>query len=158
MNGDELYDAVIVATPAHVAGELLDGVDHELARNLLEITYSSSVTVTLGYYKQQLAKLPPGLASWCLAAKARGCWPAPSSTTNFLIARRRTRAYCAASWAAHATRRCSALNDDEMLKTVRQELHEHRKAGFPADLLARLPLARSHGAVRARTHCARGAD
>ncbi len=28
--------------------------------NLLDITYSSSVTVTLGYYKDQLAKLPPG--------------------------------------------------------------------------------------------------
>jgi len=60
MNGDERYDAVIVATPAHVAGELLDGVDRALARNLLDITYSSSVTVTLGYYKQQLAKLPRG--------------------------------------------------------------------------------------------------
>ena len=60
MNGDERYDAVILAAPAHVAGALLDGVDHELARNLLDITYSSSVTVTLGYYKEQLAKLPPG--------------------------------------------------------------------------------------------------
>ena len=38
MNGDERYDAVILATPANVAGELLDPVDHELARNLLSIT------------------------------------------------------------------------------------------------------------------------
>ena len=60
MNGDERYDAVILATPANVAGTLLDGVDRELSRNLLDITYSSSVTVTLGYYKEQLAKLPPG--------------------------------------------------------------------------------------------------
>ena len=60
MNGDERYDAVILATPANVAGELLDGVDRALARNLLDITYSSSVTVTLGYYKQQLARLPRG--------------------------------------------------------------------------------------------------
>jgi len=60
MNGDQRYDAVVVATPAHVAGELLDSIDRELARNLLDITYSSSVTVTLGYYKQQLAKLPHG--------------------------------------------------------------------------------------------------
>lgn len=60
MNGDERYDGIILATPAHVAGELLDGVDRELARQLLKITYSSSVTVTLGYYRQQLAKLPPG--------------------------------------------------------------------------------------------------
>ncbi len=60
MNGDEQYDAVILAAPANVAGELLDGVDRGLARNLLDITYSSSVTVTLGYYKEQLAKLPHG--------------------------------------------------------------------------------------------------
>jgi oxygen-dependent protoporphyrinogen oxidase len=60
MNGDERYDAVILATQANVAGTLLDGVDRGLARNLLDITYSSSVTVTLGYYKDQLAKLPPG--------------------------------------------------------------------------------------------------
>ena len=60
MNGDERYDAVILATPANVAGTLLDGVDRALSRNLLDITYSSSVTVTLGYYKEQLAKLPPG--------------------------------------------------------------------------------------------------
>jgi oxygen-dependent protoporphyrinogen oxidase len=60
MNGDERYDAVILATPANVAGQLLDGVDQELAHSLLGITYSSSVTVTLGYYKEQLAKLPPG--------------------------------------------------------------------------------------------------
>jgi oxygen-dependent protoporphyrinogen oxidase len=60
MNGEERYDAVILATQANVAGTLLDGVDRELARNLLDITYSSSVTVTLGYYKDQLAKLPPG--------------------------------------------------------------------------------------------------
>ena len=60
MNGEERFDAVLIATPANVAGTLLDGVDRGLARNLLDITYSSSITVTLGYYKQQLAGLPPG--------------------------------------------------------------------------------------------------
>jgi oxygen-dependent protoporphyrinogen oxidase len=60
MNGDECFDAVILATPANVAGTLLDGVDRGLARNLLDITYSSSITVTLGYYLDQLKGLPPG--------------------------------------------------------------------------------------------------
>jgi oxygen-dependent protoporphyrinogen oxidase len=60
MGDEERYDAVILATPANVAGTLLDGVDRSLARNLLDITYSSSVTVTLGYYKEQLTHLPPG--------------------------------------------------------------------------------------------------
>jgi oxygen-dependent protoporphyrinogen oxidase len=60
MNGDERFDAVLIATPANVAGTLLDGVDRGLSRNLLDITYSSSVTVTLGYYLDQLKALPPG--------------------------------------------------------------------------------------------------
>jgi oxygen-dependent protoporphyrinogen oxidase len=60
MNGDERFDAVLIATPANVAGTLLDGVDRSLSRNLLDITYSSSVTVTLGYYMDQLKALPPG--------------------------------------------------------------------------------------------------
>jgi len=60
MNGDERYDAVILATPANAAGTLLDGVNRGLARDLLDITYSSSVTVALGYYKDQIKKLPPG--------------------------------------------------------------------------------------------------
>ncbi len=60
MNGDESFDAVVLATPANVAGTLLDGVDRGLARNLLDIPYSSSVTVTLGYYMDQLKRLPSG--------------------------------------------------------------------------------------------------
>ncbi len=60
MNGEERFDAVLLATPANIAGTLLDGVDRDLARNLLDITYSSSVTVTLGYYMDQLKVLPSG--------------------------------------------------------------------------------------------------
>lgn len=60
MSGDETFDAVILATPANVAGSLLEAVDAELANDLLGVTYSSSVTVALGYYRNQLAGLPPG--------------------------------------------------------------------------------------------------
>src|SRR5664279_390706 len=54
MGGSENFDAIIVATPANVAGALLEAVDRELADDLLGITYSSSVTVTLGYHMDQL--------------------------------------------------------------------------------------------------------
>src|SRR5271165_2671237 len=60
MGGTEVFDAVIVATPANVAGALLEGVDRDLADDLQGITYSSSVTLTLGYHKDQLRHLPPG--------------------------------------------------------------------------------------------------
>jgi protoporphyrinogen/coproporphyrinogen III oxidase len=60
MGGDSYYDAVVVATPANIAGALLEAVDAGLAQDLLGVTYSSSVTVALGYYMDQLRHLPPG--------------------------------------------------------------------------------------------------
>ena len=60
LGSDEHYDAVILCTPANVAGTLLEAVDDDLANDLQGITYSSSVTVTLGYHMDQLRHLPPG--------------------------------------------------------------------------------------------------
>jgi len=121
-NGEERYDAVIVATAANVAGELLDGVDRELAHNLLGVTYSSSVTVTLGYYKQQLAKLPPGfgflvprsegtrmLACTFVHNKFPHRAPADKGILRCFLGGARDEAVL-------------SLSDDEMLKTVRSEL------------------------------------
>jgi oxygen-dependent protoporphyrinogen oxidase len=58
--GDGYYDAVVLATPANVAGALLEPIDAGLANDLLGVTYSSSVTIALGYYMDQLRHLPPG--------------------------------------------------------------------------------------------------
>jgi len=60
MGRDEMFDAVVLATPANVAGALLESVDRDLAEDLFGITYSSSVTVTLGYHMDQLKHMPPG--------------------------------------------------------------------------------------------------
>ena len=54
------FDAVIIATPAHAAADLLESTDENLARDLSEIKYSSSVTVTLGYDEKVRRALPPG--------------------------------------------------------------------------------------------------
>jgi oxygen-dependent protoporphyrinogen oxidase len=54
------FDAVIVATPAHVASFVLQAADENLARELGEIQYSSSVTVALGYDEKVRRSLPPG--------------------------------------------------------------------------------------------------
>ena len=60
MGGSEVFEAAIIATPANIAGALLESVDRDLADDLLGVTYSSSVTVTLGYHTDQLRGLPPG--------------------------------------------------------------------------------------------------
>ena len=54
------FDAVIIATPAHAAAGMLQTADEKLARDLGEINYSSSVTVTLGYDEKVRRALPPG--------------------------------------------------------------------------------------------------
>jgi oxygen-dependent protoporphyrinogen oxidase len=54
------FDAVIVATPAQAAAAVLQAADESMARDLSEIQYSSSVTVTLGYDETVRRSLPPG--------------------------------------------------------------------------------------------------
>jgi oxygen-dependent protoporphyrinogen oxidase len=52
----EEFDAVLVATPAHVAAELLREASPQLAGQLAGIRYSSSVTVALGYEAAKLSE------------------------------------------------------------------------------------------------------
>jgi len=54
------FDGVIIATPAGAAAELLEGAGPELAAELRSISYSSSLTVALGYEQAVRAALPPG--------------------------------------------------------------------------------------------------
>jgi protoporphyrinogen/coproporphyrinogen III oxidase len=54
------FDAVIVATPAWAAADLVCGVDAELGKALDEIPYSSSITVNLIFDGIDLDPLPPG--------------------------------------------------------------------------------------------------
>ena len=54
------FDAVIVATPAPAASVVLHAADENLSRELGDIQYSSSVTVSLGYDEKVRRSLPPG--------------------------------------------------------------------------------------------------
>jgi oxygen-dependent protoporphyrinogen oxidase len=54
------FDAVILATPARVAAELLGMASPELASELRGIQYTSSVTVTFGCDRGVRMSLPPG--------------------------------------------------------------------------------------------------
>lgn len=54
------FDAVIIATPTHAASAVLQSADENLSRDLGDIKYSSSVTVTLGYDENVRRSLPPG--------------------------------------------------------------------------------------------------
>jgi oxygen-dependent protoporphyrinogen oxidase len=56
----EDYDALIMATPAWVAGELLAPVDDALGADLRSIPYSSSITINLICDEAKIGTLPEG--------------------------------------------------------------------------------------------------
>ena len=58
--GTEFFDAVILGVPTAAAGSFLRDVDRSLARELGEIRYSSSITVSFIYNEKVVAALPPG--------------------------------------------------------------------------------------------------
>ena len=58
--GVESFDALVLAAPAQLAGRLISGAAPTLANELLEISYSSSVTVTAIYNRADLHNVPPG--------------------------------------------------------------------------------------------------
>jgi oxygen-dependent protoporphyrinogen oxidase len=58
--GVESFDALVLAAPAQLAGRLLSGTAPTLANELLDISYSSSVTVTAIYNRSDLRNVPPG--------------------------------------------------------------------------------------------------
>ena len=60
-NGDiQAFDALILATPANIAGGLLANIDNCLSADLASIPYSSSATVILVYDIADLKNLPGG--------------------------------------------------------------------------------------------------
>jgi protoporphyrinogen/coproporphyrinogen III oxidase len=58
--GRERYDALILALPAWTAGGLLRPTHHALGEALQGVPYSSSITVTLGFQRDDLRNLPLG--------------------------------------------------------------------------------------------------
>ncbi|HVJ09434.1 MAG TPA: protoporphyrinogen oxidase [Acidisarcina sp.] len=65
------FDALVVATQAWAAGSLLAGVDAQLGKDLGDIPYSSSITVTLGYAETDLASSPDGFGFLIPASENR---------------------------------------------------------------------------------------
>ena len=122
--GEELFDAVIVATPANVAGVLLDGVDAGLARNLLGVTYSSSVTVTLGYYKQQLAALPPGFGFLVPRSEGRRMLACTFVHNKFPHRAPANKGILRCFLGGARDEEVLSLSDEEIVATVRRDLRE----------------------------------
>ena len=66
-----VFDAVVIATPAWAAANLLNGTDSEISSVLGEIPYSSSVTMNLVYDGNDLDPLPEGFGFLVPAVEKR---------------------------------------------------------------------------------------
>jgi oxygen-dependent protoporphyrinogen oxidase len=65
------FDAVVLATPAWMSGSLLGEIDGGLGKDLTDIPYSSSITVTMGYDEPDLGDLPDGFGFLVPASENR---------------------------------------------------------------------------------------
>jgi oxygen-dependent protoporphyrinogen oxidase len=124
MGNAEYYDAVVVATPANVGGALLEAVDSSLASDLLGITYSSSVTLTLGYYKEQLTHLPPGFGFLVPRSEGTRMLACTFVHNKFPHRAPENTGLLRCFLGGARDEAVLSLSDDELLATVRGELDE----------------------------------
>ena len=122
MGDDEYYDAVVLATPANVAGALLEAVDAKLASDLHGISYSSSVTVTLGYYMDQLKHLPPGFGFLVPRSEGTRMLACTFVHNKFPHRAPADRGILRCFLGGARDEAVLSMSDDELLRTVRDEL------------------------------------
>jgi oxygen-dependent protoporphyrinogen oxidase len=124
MGGNEVFDAVIVATPANVAGALLEGVDRDLADDLLGVTYSSSVTVTIGYPLEELRHIPPGFGFLVPRSEGRRMLACTFVHNKFPHRAPEDKGILRCFLGGARDEAVLTLTDDEIVDTVRRELSE----------------------------------
>jgi oxygen-dependent protoporphyrinogen oxidase len=120
----EEFDAVILAIPAYAVAELLASAGAELAAELKEIRYSSSVTVILGYDKSVRAALPVGFGFLVPRAENRRVLAATFLHNKFPNRAPQDRALVRCFLGGTRDEEIMQSSDDEILALVRRELQE----------------------------------
>jgi oxygen-dependent protoporphyrinogen oxidase len=120
----ELYDAVIVASPAWAASVLLGPVDAALAEELGAIPYSSSMTVNLVYDEAELGKLPDGFGFLVPSSEGRAMLACTFVHRKFLGRTQPGKAVLRAFLGGARNEALLAETDEALVQTVRRELNE----------------------------------
>ncbi len=120
----ELYDAVIMASPAWTAGVLLGGVDPLLGEELGGIPYSSSITVNLIYDEDQLGQLPEGFGFLVPAVEGRAMLACTFAHRKFLGRTPTGKAVLRAFLGGMKNDHLLAETDAALVGRVRRELSE----------------------------------
>jgi len=118
------FDAVIVATPAWVAAELLARVDAALAEELRGVPYSSSITVNLVYDESRLGRLPEGFGFLVPAIEGRALLACTFVHRKFLGRTPPGKAVLRAFLGGMRNEALLDASDEQISATVRRELGE----------------------------------
>ena len=122
--GRRHYDAVILASPAWAAAEMLRNVDTELAAELGSIPYSSSITVNLIYDEAQIGTLPEGFGFLVPAVEGRSMLACTFVHRKFLGRTAPGKLVFRAFLGGMKNADLLTASDEEILATVRRELGE----------------------------------
>ncbi|MBZ5656281.1 MAG: protoporphyrinogen oxidase [Acidobacteriia bacterium] len=118
------FDALIIATPALAASTLLQLADEKLARELGEIRYSSSVTVTLGYDETVRRSLPPGFGFLVPRSERRRMLAATFVHNKFPHRAPENRAIVRCFLGGSRDEEILDRSEDQILRIVRSELQQ----------------------------------
>jgi oxygen-dependent protoporphyrinogen oxidase len=121
---DEIYDAVIMASPAWAAGALLKAVDSSLGAELEGIPYSSSITVNLVYDEEKLGPLPSGFGFLVPAVEGRAMLACTFVHRKFVERTPPGKAVLRAFLGGAKNEALLDQSDEALIATVRRELRE----------------------------------
>ncbi len=116
--------AVIVATPAFAAADLLHGVDGSLAQELDAVPYASSVTVTLGYARADVPHPLDGFGFIVPAVEGRDAIAGSFSSVKYAGRAPADAALVRVFLGGAIAEEVVARSDAELIATARSELRE----------------------------------
>jgi oxygen-dependent protoporphyrinogen oxidase len=120
----ELYDAVIMASPAWAAAELLTPVDAAMGADLSGIPYSSSITINLIYDEARLGRLPDGFGFLVPAVEGRAMLACTFVHRKFLGRAPQGKLVLRAFLGGMRNEALLTASDEVLVATVRRELSE----------------------------------
>jgi oxygen-dependent protoporphyrinogen oxidase len=120
----EEFDAAILAVPAYAAASLLQSSNENLAGELNAISYSSSVTVVLGYGPEVRAALPPGFGFLVPRSEGRRMLAATFVHNKFPHRAPTDRALIRCFLGGSRDEQVISLSDNEIVAVTRRELKE----------------------------------
>jgi oxygen-dependent protoporphyrinogen oxidase len=124
-NGESLYgDAIVLATPAYTAAELLEDLVPETSQRLNSIRYISTGTISLAIHKQDIPQALKGFGVVIPRTEKRAINAVTVSSTKFRHRAPEEFDLMRVFFGGSRTPETMKLSDDKLLQVVQDELHD----------------------------------